>query len=161
MKRKINSIMLLGVIVIIAVVGVVIFISNKSITSNSYLTSKKENKSFESYTNEKYTKDSMSFDFIGFTGKWSFFKVESNKGNKITIKDNSNISKGKFYIVVLDSNYKKIAMKEANEKKDIEFVTQEEGKYLIRIIGKEASGHFEIKINSNDNIETSYKDFLQ
>ena len=152
---------LIVLIVSILVSGILILYSNKNqeIISNKYITDKKENRSFTSYTNQEYTNDSISFDFTGFNGKWSFLELESNKEKLITIEDKSSKYEGEFYIVVLDANYNYITMKEVKEAKDIEFITLDEGKFLIRIVGKEASGHCELRIISKDKINAYFKEF--
>ena len=147
---------------IIIVIGIGMFVCNENfinINSNQYLTAKEEKRSVLVHENQKCTKDSMSFDFNRFTGKWSFFELDCKEGNKITIKDNSKIDKGKLFIVVLDSNYNIIAMKEEKNKEDIEFSAPKDGKYLLRIVGEKASGHFDISIKSDGDLETVYKDF--
>jgi len=161
MKRRTNIILLIILAIVILVLsGIFIYNKNYNITSNSYLTDKEENRTFISHTNQKYADGNMNFDFEGFTGKWSLFEIDTKKGNIITIRDNSNIYDGDFYILVLDSNYKKISMKEGNEKKDIEFLAEGE-KYLIRIVGKDAGGHLDINITSTGELKTTYIDFWQ
>ena len=89
-----------------------------NIDSNNYLSS-----------NDKSEK---SFDFEKFNGEWSLMQFTSNKGNKITIKDNTKISKGKFYIVILDSEYNIIAKKnKLDDKGNLNFTTLKDGKYKI------------------------------
>ncbi len=76
-------------------------------------------------------------------------EFKSSKGNKINIKDNTKINKGKFFIAVLDSEYNIITKKdETNQKGDINFTTPKDGKYLIRIVGLNAGGKFDISVNS-------------
>lgn len=85
----------------------------------------------------------------------------SNKDNKIRINDDTKISEGKSYIVILDSKYNIIAKK--NELKDngnINFTTPNDGKYSIRIIGANASGNFAISVSASNNIDISHKDFF-
>lgn len=130
--------------------------------TNSYLSSKDESeRSFYIHTNDHSTNNSKSFDFEKFDGRWSLIEFSSNKNNKINIEDNTKITKGKFYIVVLDSNYNIIAEKnELAKKGNIDFTTPKDGKYLIRIVGANASGTFNIKLNSSNNIDISHKDFF-
>ncbi len=85
----------------------------------------------------------------------------SSKGNKININDNTKINKGKFYIVILDSQYNIIAKKnESNQNGNINFTTPKDGKYLIRIVGAKASGKFDVSVNSDKNIDISHIDFF-
>lgn len=88
-------------------------------------------------------------------------EIKSSKGNKINIKDNTKINKGKFCIVILDSEYNIIAKKnETNQNEDINFTTPKDGKYLIRIVGLNAGGKFDISVNSAKNIDISHKGFF-
>ncbi len=85
----------------------------------------------------------------------------SKKGNKISIKDNTKITKGKFFIVVLDSKYNIIAKKdETKQNGDINFTAPKDGKYLIRIVGLNAEGKFDISINSDKDIDITNKEFF-
>lgn len=160
-SRSIN--ICLTFIIAILLIGSMLY-KNSSlyISSDSYLSSEETKKSVYSTKNEKDTEDGKSFDFDKFTGKWSIIEFTSDKDNKITINDNTKISKGKFYIVVLDSDYNIIAKKdESNESGDINFTTPKSGKYIIRIVGKNASGNFNIKINANNDIKVSHKGFFE
>ncbi len=164
MKKRSRSINIcLTFIIAILLIGSMLY-KNSSlyISSDSYLSSEETKKSVYSTKNEKDTEDGKSFDFDRFTGKWSIIEFTSDKDNKITINDNTKINKGKFYIVVLDSDYNIIAKKdESNESGDINFTTPKSGKYIIRIVGKNASGNFNIKINANNDIKVSHKGFFE
>ncbi len=136
--------------------------SSSYIISDSYLSSRNEDeKSIDCHENEKITKDGQSFDFGKFTGKWSLMEFNSDKGNKVTINDNTKINKGKFYVVVLDSDYNIVSKKsETEDKGNINFTTPKNGKYLVRIVGKDAGGNFNLKISANNNINISHKEFF-
>lgn len=152
------------VIIVVAGVGIIILYKNSSsnIDSTSYLSSKNDSgKSFAINENYKITKDSESFDFTKFNGRWSLIEFNSTKNNKITIDDNTKITKGKFYIVILDSNYNIVVKKnESTEKGNINFTTPKDGKYIIRIAGENANGTFNVKINASNNIDIQHKDFF-
>ena len=70
------------------------------------------------------------------------------------------ISKGKFYVVVLDPNYNIITKTESNEKTNLSFTTPKDGKYIIRIVGEKAKGSFNIKISSTSNIAVNHKELF-
>ncbi len=165
MKKRSKStiIWIIGVIIIL-IIGIILY-KNSSfyISSNKYLSSKEEiKKSFYSKQNEKNANDGKSFDFGNFTGKWSLMEITSEKDTKITIDDNTKINKGTFYIVVLDSDYNIIAKKnELKENGNIDFTIPKSGKYIIRIVGKNASGNFNLKISADNDINLSYTDFFE
>ncbi|RUT56220.1 hypothetical protein C1148_19325 [Clostridium botulinum] len=133
-----------------------------NIDSNNYLSSRDESeRNITSRENDDISKNTHSFDFKKFDGKWSLMEFTSNKGNKINIKDNTKINKGKFFIVILDSKYNIIAKKnETNQSGNINFTTPKDGKYLIRIVGANASGKFDVSLNSDKNIDISHIDFF-
>ncbi|MGO5067091.1 MULTISPECIES: hypothetical protein [unclassified Clostridium] len=134
-----------------------------NIDSNNYLSTKDESgKQFVYYDGDGSSDENADkFNFKEFNGKWSIMEIKSNKGNKINIKDNTKIIKGKFFVVVLDSEYNIITKKdEANQKGDINFTTPKDGKYLIRIVGLNAEGKFDISVNSNKDIDITHKDFF-
>jgi hypothetical protein len=163
--KKSNKLIILCLIVVVIVsgIGIVMYKNSSSYTtSDSYLSSRNEDeRTFHYNHNEKNTKDGASFDFTGFTGKWSLMEFNSDKDNKIAINDNTKINKGKFYVVVLDSNYNIVCKKnETEDKGNINFTTPKSGKYLVRIVGKDADGNFDLKISSNNNINVSHKDFF-
>ncbi|MBU3099704.1 MULTISPECIES: hypothetical protein [Clostridium] len=149
-KRSIFIIIyLIGILLLGRVVYRIYF---PNIDSNNYLSSndKLSEKSFEYNGNEKSGENTESFDFGNFNGKWSLMEFTSIKGNKITINDNTKISKGKFYIVILDSEYKIITKKnELSNNGNLNFTTPKDGKYSIRIVGEKASGTFNISTSSN------------
>jgi len=163
MKRT-NKLIISWLAVIIVVIGIGIVLNKNSSSnkfSNSYLSSKSDGeKSFVCKTNDKSTNNSESFDFSRFDGKWSLMEINSPKNNKITINDNTKISKGKFYVVVLDPNYNIITKTESNEKTNLNFTTPKDGKYIIRIVGQKAKGNFNIKVNSTSNIVVNHKDIF-
>lgn len=160
MKNLFSKKVIIVLVIIVAAILALFNIFRSKNLSKTYLTSSnEEERSFTGHYNQKVTGDSIKFDFKIFNGKWSIFEFDSPKDNKITIEDKSKINKGKFYIVVLDSNYKDVVIKEENENKNLEFVTPHNGKYLIRIVGKKASGYFNIKVRSKENIKMIYKDF--
>ncbi|HDK7176685.1 hypothetical protein [Clostridium sporogenes] len=133
-----------------------------NIDSNNYLSTRDESeRNVYSLENDISSKNAYSFDFKKFDGKWSVMEVKSDKGNKINIKDNTKITKGKLFIVVLDSEYNVITKKdETNQKGDINFTTPKDGKYFIRIVGLNAGGKFDISVNSAKNIDISHKGFF-
>lgn len=164
MKKRSNLIILCLIVIIIAAAGIVLYKNYfLSIDSNRYLSSSDESmKSFDQYTNEKSGVNNQSFDFEKFNGKWSLMQFTSGKNNEIKINDSTKISKGKFYIVILDSEYNIVAKKnELKDNGDIIFTTPKDGKYTIRIIGDNASGNFNVSISSNNNINVSHLDFFK
>ena len=111
MKKKKNLI-IFGLIVIIIGGGMVLYNNYfHNVDSSRYLSSINEDRNIGYNGTHKSDKNSESFDFKKFDGKWSLMQFTSNKGNKISIMDNTKISKGKFYIVILDSKYNIIAKK--------------------------------------------------
>ena len=161
-RSRLLNIWLIFIIAILLIGSMLYKNSSLYISSDSYLSSEEAEKSVYSTKNEKDTEDGKSFDFDRFTGKWSIIEFTSDKDNKITINDNTKINKGKFYIVVLDSDYNIITKKdESNESGDINFTTPKSGKYIIRIVGKNASGNFNIKINGSNDIKISHKGFFE
>ena len=161
MKKKKNLI-ILSLIIIIIGAGMILYNNCfHNIDSDKYLSNIHENKNIDYNGNHKSDKNSESFDFKKFDGKWSLMQFTSNKGNKISIMDNTKISKGKFYIVILDSKYNIIAKKNESEgNKNISFTTPNDGKYSIRIVGENASGNFNISVNASNNIDISHRDFF-
>ncbi|MCC5438109.1 hypothetical protein [Clostridium botulinum] len=133
-----------------------------NIDSNNYLSSRDESeRNITSRENDDISKNTHSFDFKKFDGKWSIMEIKSNKGNKINIKDNTKIAKGKLFIVVLDSECNIITKKdETKQKGDINFTTPKDGKYFIRIVGLNAGGKFDISVNATKNIDISHIDFF-
>ncbi|MGO5073557.1 hypothetical protein ACTQ4K_06300 [Clostridium sporogenes] len=133
-----------------------------NIDSNNYLSTRDESeRNVYSLENDISSKNAYSFDFKKFDGKWSVMEVKSSKGNKMNIKDNTKITKGKLFIVVLDSEYNIITKKdETNQKGDINFTTPKDGKYFIRIVGLNAGGKFDISVNSAKDIDISHKGFF-
>lgn len=163
MKRKNKLIIFSLIIIIIAGAGIVLYKNYSSnIDSNSYLSSSDESeKSFVYHGNDKSSKNSKSFDFKKFDGKWTLMKFTSNKGNKIIIHDNTKITKGKFYTVVLDSGHNIVAKKdELKDNGDIHFITPKDDKYFIRIAGDNADGSFNISLSSKNNIGIFHIDFF-
>ncbi|HDK7137610.1 TPA: hypothetical protein PTV74_000178 [Clostridium botulinum] len=162
MKKRGNLVILC--LVVITIVGSGILYKNYfvNIDSNNYLSSRDESeRNITSRENDDISKNTHSFDFKKFDGKWSIMEIKSNKGNKINIKDNTKIAKGKLFIVVLDSEYNIITKKdETKQKGDINFTTLKDGKYFIRIVGLNAGGKFDISVNSAKNIDISHIDFF-
>ncbi|WP_251861402.1 hypothetical protein [Clostridium sp. Marseille-Q2269] len=139
------------IICLAIIIGIIyIFIS-----SNNYLALTKDSVDVEYLGNEKYTDNGASFDLSDFKGAWSLITFNSVKDNKITIKNNSKITKGKLHIQVLDSN-RKIIIIDKSSKKDLKFTTPKDGEYIIRIAGRNISGKFDIEINSDLPIKLSH-----
>ncbi|WP_050607574.1 hypothetical protein [Clostridium niameyense] len=111
--------------------------------------------------NEEKTKNGRKFDFDRFDGKWSLMEFQSTKDNKIKIIDNSKITKGTLYIVVLSSEYKAIATHKSNGKASLNLTTPENGKYFIRIVGKGSRGNLNIKINSTTDVHLSHRSIFE
>lgn len=164
MKKRNRSISIcVTFIIIILLIGSMVY-KNSSvyISSDVYLSNEEETERSFGYLGSGIdTENNKSFDFDEFTGKWSLMEFTSDKNNEITINDDTKINKGKFYIVVLDSDYNIIVKKdEFKEKKDISFITPKSGKYIVRIVGKNASGNLNIKIQEINDIKFSNKEFF-
>ncbi|WP_331665353.1 hypothetical protein [Anaerocolumna sp.] len=136
MEKRRNLIVLFTIFIIFTGGVLVYKVKFPNIDSNVYLSNKNEShKSFNSKTNDKSDKNSKSFDFEKFDGNWSLMQFTSNKGNEININDNTKISKGKFYIVVLDSEYNIVAKKnEVNETGNIKFITKKVGNIVLELL---------------------------
>ncbi|WP_034438920.1 hypothetical protein [Clostridium ihumii] len=154
-------------IVIILVITISLFInsyksSSSYICSDKYLSSKnEEERSVKSTNNNKNDYNYCSFEFEKFTGKWTIMEFKSGKNNYISIEDNSNIENGTFGIVVLDSNYNIIKKKiDFKENSNISFKTSKDEKYSIRLVGKNASGVVDIKVNAKDIVDIEHKEFF-
>ncbi|OSB09896.1 hypothetical protein [Clostridium botulinum] len=153
-----TSIRAIVIAIIVVITGMVIYKSTvPNINSIDYLTSKEETPSITKLSNEERTKDSRKFDFYRFDGKWSLMEFESTKNNKIKIIDNSKITKGTLYIVVLSSEYKALATHKSNGKDSLDLSIPKNGKYFIRIVGKNSKGNLNIKINSTTDIHLSHR----
>lgn len=165
MQRK-NKLIISSILVsLIFLCSGIILYNNFNTFSNYSLSSKDDGqKSFLNYENYKLSTDGESFDFGGFDGKWSLIEISSPKDNEITIDDMTKISKGEFCIVVLDSDLNIVANTKSNSQnssnKEVTVSTAKGGKYIVRIAGKEASGSFNIKVNSIKKINISHKDFF-
>lgn len=161
MKKRRNLIIFFSILIAF-VGGVFSYKTFINIDSMVYLSSRNEShRSFVSYTNDKSDNNSKSFDFKKFDGKWSLMQFTSDNDGEIEIIDKTKISKGKFYIVVLDSEYNIIAQKnESSGTGDIKFDAKKGEKYSIRIAGEKASGTFDISVNTNSDIDITYIDFF-
>lgn len=164
MKKRSILIIICLITIIILGIGAVLYKNYfPNIDSNNYLSSndKSAEKSFGYKGNDEIGENNESFDFEKFNGKWDLMQFTSNKGNKISINDNTKISKGKFYIVILNSEYNIIAKKnELNDKGNLNFTIPKDGKYTIRIIGANASGNFNISISASNTIKVSHIDLF-
>ena len=160
--KRINIPISICAIVIILIFGVVIYRSTlPNIDSIDYLASKKHDGSIIKPSNEENTKNGRKFDFDRFDGRWCLMEFESIKDNKIKIIDNSKITKGTLYIVVLSSEYKAVAVHKSNGKASFDLTIPKDGKYFIRIAGKGARGNLNIKINSTTDIHLSNRSIFE
>ena len=164
MKKRQNLLIVCIIIILIVISGIQINKNiNPNIDSDTYLSSKDEKRTVKNCNSNdnKLDKNSEKIEFGDFNGKWSLMQFTSDKDNKISITDNTKISSGKFYVVILDSENNIIAKKnELTETGDIIFTTPKDGKYLIRIVGDNASGKFDISVNASNNITVSRMDFF-
>ncbi|MBU5227013.1 hypothetical protein KQI36_10220 [Clostridium senegalense] len=64
--------------------------------------------------------------------------------------------------MILDSDYNIIDKNnELDKKSNIEFDAIKNEKYFVRVVGKNASGSIDIKINNIENLDVSHRDFLK
>jgi hypothetical protein len=164
MKKRRNLLIFCLIIILIVISGIQFNKKyNPNIDTDSYLSSKDEKRTVN-YCNSndnKLDKNSKKIEFEDFNGKWSLMEFKSDKDNKIIITDNTKISEGKFYVVILDLEGNIIAKKnELTETGDIIFTTPKDGKYFIRIVGDNASGKFDVSVNASNNINVSRMDFF-
>lgn len=161
MKKK-------GFLIIVSVLFVIVALylyknSSFYIGSDNYLSGSTESDRILDVCHDmETTKNGISLDFNGFTGKWSLFKLKPNKDSEITISTDVNIKEGLFYIVVLDSDYnlvKKIDVLEDTPEL-LKFDSSKNNTYFVRIIGNNAVGNFNLKVNNITNIELNYIDFF-
>lgn len=156
MNRKI-----ILVISILCIMGCVLTGCTKvNLNSDKYLAGKQESRSFSMHTNQEYTNDSMRFDFKKFSGKWSFFDLSVKKDTNIKIKDNSDITSGELYLVVLDNDYNIVAKKKIDGTGNLKVKCKDDEEYLIRIAGDKAGGHFDIKFSADNEYKLEYKEFF-
>lgn len=155
MKRK--GIIFLLSITVISIGAMFICNEESNVNADSYLGCKEETRTFIDYEDINNTNDSINLNISNFTGQWSFFDLTIKKGSSVAIKDDSNISNGKLYMVILDNNYNIVSKKQINGQGTLNFLPEEDGKYFVRIVGKNASGNFNIEIDSNKEYDVFYK----
>ena len=146
------------IVLSIVLVGISMYRTNHpNINSKYYLASGEEDPSVTNLNTRKQTKDIREFDFDKFSGRWNIIEFQSTKGNKVKIIDNSNITKGKLYIVVLNSEYKALAIHKSDGKSTLNLTTHKDGKYIIRIVGQGTCGNLNMKVTSPIDIHLSHR----
>ncbi len=144
--------------VIFIVIGIVFLISICIFNFKNHYTSHQGGASFDEKLNEVNTDNGSSFDFSNFKGNFTLMEFTTTKGSKIEISDTSIISKGTLDIVVSDSHYKDVIVHNSTKESSFDFTAPKDGMYFIRLVGKNAYGTLDLKINSDTNIDLIHKD---
>lgn len=163
--KRINKAIIYVVIFLIIIIFIKIIISKnynkvENINSKEYLNIKEENVSFGEKTNEMKNKDGISFQFSNFKGEFTILEITAIENTKVEIRDESIISKGNLYIVVLDSKYNSVYIHESINKSIFSVDLPKADKYFIRLIGKNSFGNLNLKVTPNTNITLTHKDIF-
>ncbi|WP_010297348.1 hypothetical protein [Clostridium senegalense] len=162
-KNKLTIIYVLILIIIPLIGGIFYKNTNFYIGSDRYLSCKNPDELKVKLMDDlNDTPNGINFNFTGLSGTWDLIELSAKENNRITIDDNSKINSGKCYTVILDSDYNIIDKNnELDKKSNIEFDAIKNEKYFVRVVGKNASGSIDIKINNIENLDVSHRDFFK
>lgn len=153
--------MTLIVVIIFAIcVGGYEYQKNFNVKSDLYLSSKSENKRFESKTG-LMEKQSINFKYDKFDGRWSFYRVTPSEDCSVTVEYDSKLNRGEVYFVVLTSDYDIIDKRLADGNGEIVFNAEKGKEYLIRMAGRDGAGYVDVDVSFDKQCDLEYLDLFR
>lgn len=94
----------------------------------------------------------INLEFSKFYGTDTLWSIESSGKHKLELSYNSEISKGKFKAVLVTAKEEVLNLFEGTDE-GIIVLDLDEGKYRLKIVGKDAKGNIQIDIEESISIE--------
>ena len=94
----------------------------------------------------------VHIEFSKFYGTDTIWRIESNGNNTLELSYKSEISKGKFKLVLVTEDEEVVNLLESSDEGTRE-VDIEKGTYRLKFVGQNAKGKVFIDIEENSNIE--------
>lgn len=156
-KKKIIYVILI-ILILIIVSGAEFNLRQKNI----YYNDKKIAQEDDSYSVENFSGNSEDIEKYKLTyeklsGDCLMWILNPKEETEITFNYNSNVDKGKFKVVLVDSDkHEIINILEGTEEgsRTIKLTTD---KYFIKFVGEDAAGELEFSVDNNKNVVISAK----
>lgn len=107
---------------------------------------------FSSSRKKENNKNLITQSFKSFSGVDEFVRFSGIQGSDIKLHYDSNIENGEFNIVLLNEDLEIISVLDGNRKDLYTIKNVVEGKYIVKITGKEAKGNVSIELISNSPV---------
>ncbi|WP_315116822.1 hypothetical protein [uncultured Clostridium sp.] len=108
--------------------------------------------SYRKRTDKEDSNDKIDFKYSGFYGTDTIWHLESEEDGEITFKYNSTVNNGDFKAVLISpkEEIKNILIGNEEDEKTIKL---EKGKYIFKVVGRNAKGKAEISIDKSQNVD--------
>ncbi|MBU5440347.1 hypothetical protein KQI42_20330 [Tissierella sp. MSJ-40] len=111
-----------------------------------------DNFSYRIRVDKEESNDKIDFKYSGFSGADTIWHLESEEDGEITFKYNSTVNRGDFKAVLINPKEEIDDILIGNEQ-DEKTIKLAKGKYIFKIVGRNAKGKTKISINKNQNVE--------
>ncbi|MEQ8197891.1 MAG: hypothetical protein ABRQ27_07795 [Clostridiaceae bacterium] len=108
--------------------------------------------SYSTRTDTEDSNDKIDVKYSGFYGTDTIWNFDSKEDGEITIKYDSVVNSGDFKAVLINTKNEvnNILTKNQQGEKTIKL---SQGKYIFKIVGRNAKGEIKVSINKSQNVE--------
>lgn len=108
--------------------------------------------SYRTRTDKEDSNDKIDVKYSDFSGTETIWALESKEDGEIIFKYNSTVNSGDFKAVLINPKKEIEIILTGNQQGD-KVVKLTKGKYIFKIVGRNAKGETKISINKNQNVE--------
>jgi len=112
-------------------------------SNNDIITQEADSFSFKTRKDTGNSKDEVNIKYNGFYGADTIWVIESENDEEIILKYNSNVKSGEFKVVLINPK-KEIENILVGSQQGDKTIKLTKGKYVIKIVGRNAKGEINI-----------------
>lgn len=154
MKLKNNLLLCICLLFIVVIIsGCEVSQDKKNIyDDNDRIAQQGDSFAYATRTDIEDSNDKIDVKYSEFYGTDTIWDLDSKEDGEITIKYDSAVNSGDFKVVLINSKNEidNILIKNQQGEKTIKL---SQGKYIFKIVGRNAKGEIKVSINKSQNVE--------
>jgi hypothetical protein len=158
--KLINKFLLcIGLLFLVGTISVFSFADEKNdiYKDDNKIVQQGDNYTFENKIGARISSNEIDIKYSGFSGTNTIWLLEVKEDGELSLNFDSTVDNGEFKMVLINSQKEIESILEGTEQGN-KAIKLTKGKYVIKIVGRNAAGKIMVSINKNQNIKITKVD---